>query len=70
MQDYGCRGFLKEIVREISESDSIYENNGSKAFSVFLTEISKNASNLVLPIMSHLLPHLDNDVSIFLNIFI
>lgn len=61
VQDYGCRGFLKEIVREISESDSIYEANGSKAFSIFLTEISKMSSSLILPIMSHLLPHLDND---------
>lgn len=61
VQDYGCRGFLREIVREISESDSIYDMNGARTFSLFLTEIAKNASDLVLPIISLLLPHLDND---------
>lgn len=64
VHDYGCRGFLREVVREISESDSIYDLNGAKTFSIFLIEIGKNASDLVLPIMSLLLPHLDNDVSI------
>lgn len=64
VQDYGCRGFLREVVREISESDSIYDMNGARTFSLFLTEIGKNASDLVLPIMSLLLPHLDNDVSL------
>lgn len=64
VHDYGCRGFLREVVREISESDAIYDLNGAKTFSIFLTEIGKNASDLVLPIMSLLLPHLDNDVSI------
>lgn len=61
VQDYGCRGFLREVVREISESESIYDSNGAKTFSLFLTEIGKNASDLVLPIMSFLLPHLESD---------
>lgn len=61
VKDYGCRGFLREVVREISESDSVYEATGAKAFAAFLTEVGKNASDLVLPIMNLLLPHLNND---------
>ncbi|KAK3912396.1 Condensin complex subunit 1 [Frankliniella fusca] len=61
VKDYECRGFLREVVREISESESVYDSGGSKTFSMFLSEIGKNASDLVLPIMSFLLPHLDSD---------
>ena len=63
MKEFGCKSFIREVIREIGESESMFDNTGPKAFSVFLSEVTKNAPDLVLPVMGMLTPYLECDVS-------
>lgn len=63
VREYQSRNFVREVIREIHQSETAFENSTPKACSHFLIEIAKLDSEIILPSMSVLLPELESDVS-------
>lgn len=61
VRDYQSRNFVREVIREITQTESGFEGSSPKAFSHFLVEIAKLDSEIILPTMPLLLPELESD---------
>lgn len=67
VRDYQCRNFVREVIREITQADSAFENSSPKACSHFLIEIAKEGPDIILPSMPLLLPELENESYLMRN---
>lgn len=61
--DYQSRNFVREVIREITQAETAFENSAPKACSHFLVEVARVGPEIILPSMPLLLPELESDVS-------
>ncbi|KAJ9587397.1 hypothetical protein L9F63_019072, partial [Diploptera punctata] len=64
VREFGCHGIVRELVREIGETDSsdlIQDTSGTRAYSQFLVEVAENIPELILPAMGLLTAHLSGE---------
>ena len=66
VREFGCRSIVREIVREIGETDSsdlMQDTSGTRAYSQFLVEIAESVPELILPAITLLTAHLNGEVN-------
>ena len=61
VNDCGCTGLIKEIAREIGESEP--GEADARNFCNFLEAIAVTQADIMLPILDSIMDYLDNDVS-------
>lgn len=65
VQEFGCRTIVRELVREIADTDSsdlVQDTSGTKAYSQFLVEVAERVPELIVPAISILTVHLEGEV--------
>lgn len=65
VQEFGCQTIVREIVREISDTDSsdlMQDTSGAKAYSQFLVEVAERLPELIMPAVNALTVHLEGEV--------
>lgn len=65
VQEFGCRTIIRELVREISDTDSsdlMQDTSGARAYSQFLVEVAERVPELIVPAISSLAVHLEGEV--------
>lgn len=65
VQEFGCRTIVREIVREISDTDSsdlMQNTSGARAYSQFLVEVAERLPVLIMPAINALTIHLEGEV--------
>ncbi|XP_021926834.1 condensin complex subunit 1 isoform X2 [Zootermopsis nevadensis] len=64
VQEFGCRTIIRELVREISDTDSsdlMQDTSGARAYSQFLVEVAERVPELIVPAISSLAVHLEGE---------
>jgi hypothetical protein len=67
VQEFGCRTIIRELVREISDTDSsdlMQDTSGARAYSQFLVEVAERVPELIVPAINALAVHLEGEVSL------
>lgn len=65
VQEFGCQTIVREVVREISETDSsdlMQNTSGTRAYSQFLVEVAERLPELIMPAINALTIHLEGEV--------
>lgn len=65
VQEFGCRTIIRELVREISDTDSsdlMQDTSGARAYSQFLVEVAERVPELIVPAINALAVHLEGEV--------
>jgi hypothetical protein len=65
VEEFGCRSIIRELVREISDTDSsdlMQDTSGARAYSQFLVEVAEKVPELIVPAINALTVHLDGEV--------
>ena len=63
VQKFGCTGMIKEIMREVSQSEP--EEADARNISTFLETIASTAPHLILPILDNITCYLDHEVCFY-----
>ena len=61
--DFRIQKFVREVIREIMQEETAFENGAPKACSHFLVEVARIGPEIILSSMALLLPELESDVS-------
>ena len=67
VEETGCLGFIKEMIREIAESEP--EETDARNISIFLEAVATAKPNFFLPHLDDIMEHLSNDVRLSLIFF-
>lgn len=63
INDCGCNGLVKEIMKEIDQSE--LSELDSRNISIFLETIAASAPNLIIPILDDVMDYLGSEVAHF-----
>jgi hypothetical protein len=73
VEEFGCKTIVREIVREISDTDSsdlMQDTSGAKAYSQFLVEVAERVPELIMPAVNALTLHLEGEVWLIILLLI
>lgn len=68
IKNCGCNGLIKEIMKEIDQSE--LSELDSRNISIFLETIAASEPNLIIPILDDVMDYLGSEVNYFILIII
>lgn len=68
IKNCGCNGLIKEIMKEIDQSE--LSEPDSRNISIFLETIAASEPNLIIPILDDVMDYLGSEVNYFILIII
>lgn len=73
VEEFGCRTIVREIVREISSTDTsdlMQDTSGTRAYSQFLVEVAERVPELIVPAINALAVHLEGEVCFIILVLV